>query len=58
MKIYQLDAGHMVKMTAMSIYGKNLQKYSSPEPACQFPRNLVCSIRDSCPLLFVQMMTL
>ena len=24
--------GHMTKMTAMPVYGKNLQKFSSPEP--------------------------
>ena len=35
---------------------KTLQK-SSPEPAGRFPRNLVCSIRDSSPSQFVQMMT-
>ena len=40
--------GHMTKMAAMPIYGKNLKK-SSPEPAGRFPRNLVCSIGDSCP---------
>ena len=38
--------GHMTKMAAMPIYGKNLQKSSSPEPANRFPRNLVCSIGD------------
>ena len=42
--------GHMTKMAAMPIYGKNLKKSSSPEPAGRFPRNLVCSIGDSCPL--------
>ena len=41
--------GHMTKMATMPIYGKNLKKSSSPEPAGQFPRNLVCSIGDSCP---------
>ena len=40
--------GHMTKMAAMPIYGKNLKK-SSPEPAGRFSRNLVCSIGDSCP---------
>ena len=39
--------GHMTKMAAMPIYGKNLKK--SPEPEGRFPRNLVCSIGDSCP---------
>ena len=37
----------MTKMAAMPIYGKNPSK--SPEPAGPFPRNLVCSIWDSCP---------
>ena len=41
--------GHMTKMAAMPIYGKNLEKSSSPEPVGRFPRNLVCSIGDSCP---------
>ena len=39
--------GYLTKMAAMPIYGKNLQKSSSPEPAGLFPRNLVCSIGDS-----------
>ena len=42
--------GHMTKMAAMPIYGKNLKKSSAPEPASRFPRNLVCSIEYSCPL--------
>ena len=41
--------GHMTKMAAMPIYGKNIRKSSSPEPAGRFPRNLVYSIGDSCP---------
>ena len=41
--------GHMTKMAAMPIYGKNLKKSSCPELAGRFPRNLVCSIGDSCP---------
>ena len=41
--------GHMTKMAAMPIYGKNLKKSSSPELVGRFPRNLVCSIGDSCP---------
>ena len=36
---------HMAEMAATPIYGKTLQK-SSPEPACRFSRNFVCSIRD------------
>ena len=30
--IYSNGPGHMTKMAAMSIYGKNLKKSSSPEP--------------------------
>ena len=41
--------GHMTKMAATPIYGKNASQISSPEPAGRFPRNLVCSIEDSCP---------
>ena len=46
-KVYINGPGHMTKMAAMPIYGKNLKK-SSPEPAGQFSRNLVCSVGDSC----------
>ena len=41
--------GHVTKMAAMPIYSKTPSKFSSPEPAGRFPRNLVCSIRDSSP---------
>ena len=50
MKVYINGPGHMTKMAAMPIHGKNLKKSSSPEPAGRFPPNLVCSIGDSCPL--------
>ena len=33
--------GHMTKMAAMPIFGKNLKKSYSPGPAGRFPRNLV-----------------
>ena len=36
---------------------KTLQKSSSLEPVERFPRNLLCSIGESSPSLFVQMMT-
>ena len=32
MKINTNEFGHMTKMAAMPIYGKNLKKSSSPEP--------------------------
>ena len=41
-KVCSPHPGHMTKMAAMSIYGKKTLK-KSPEPADQFPRNLVCS---------------
>ena len=31
-KVYINGTGHMTKMAAMPIYGKNLEKISSPEP--------------------------
>ena len=31
MKMYTNEVGHMTKMAAMPIYGKNLKKSSSPE---------------------------
>ena len=31
-KVYKNGPGHMIKMAAMPIYGKNLKKSSSPEP--------------------------
>ena len=45
-KVYINGPGHMTKMAAMPIYGKNLQK-SSPEPEVLWYWNLACSIRDS-----------
>ena len=35
MKISTNEFGHMTKMAAMPIYGKNLKKSSSPEPIDQ-----------------------
>ena len=32
MKIYTNELGQMINMAAMSIYGKNRKKSSSPEP--------------------------
>ena len=57
-KVCSLHLGYMTKMAAIPIYGKTLQKSSSPEPASRFPRNLVCTMGDSCPSQLVQMMAL
>ena len=35
MKINTNELGHMTKMAAMPIYGKNLKESSSPEPVDQ-----------------------
>ena len=40
---------HMTKMAATPVYGENHSKIFFPEPLGGFPRNLVCSIGDSCP---------
>ena len=36
-KVYIFRSGHMTKMAAMPIYGKNLKKSSSPEPLGRLP---------------------
>ena len=46
MKICLHDDGHMTKMAAMPIYGKNPSKLSSLVPVARFHKNLVCSIGD------------
>ena len=43
MKIHEHDAGHVTKMAAMPIYGKN-PSFFFREPVDQFSRNLVCRI--------------
>ena len=48
-KVCSRHLGHMTKMAATPIYGRNPSKSSFPEPAGRFSRNLVCSIRDSSP---------
>ena len=35
MKIYTNELGHVTSMASMPIYGKNLKKFSSPEPVDQ-----------------------
>ena len=49
-------SGHMTKMVAMPIYGKNLKK--SREPKGQWPWILVCIIECLSTTNFAQMMTL
>ena len=49
--------GHMTKMAAMPIYGKNHKK-SSPEPKGGWPSIIVCSIGCSTTTRFVQMLIL
>ena len=50
--------GHMIKMAAVLIYGKNLKKSSSPEPKGRWSWSLVFSIGCMSTTKFVQMMTL
>ena len=47
-KVHINGPGHMTKMAATPIYGKNPSK-SLPEPAGRFSRNLECSIGDAFP---------
>ena len=58
MKIYTNEFRHMTSMAAMPIYGKNIKKFSSPEPIDQWLWNLVCSIVYASTAKFVQIMTL
>ena len=58
MKVCSNGPGHMTKMAAMPIYGKNLKKSSSLEPKGWWPWNLVCIIGCSSTTKFAQMMTL
>ena len=57
-KVCSNGPGHMAKMTAVPIYGKNLKKSSSLEPKGWWPWNLVCIIVCSSITKFAQMMTL
>ena len=56
-KVWSNGPGHLTKMAAMPIYGKNLKK-SSLEPKGWWPWNLVCIIGCSSTIKFIQMMTL
>ena len=48
----------MTNMAAMPIYGKNLNKSSSPEPIDWWPWNFVCSIVHASTIKVVQIITL
>ena len=52
-KVYINGPGHMTKMAATPIYGKNPSKIFFSRTGGRFLQNLVCSIGDSCPSLFV-----
>ena len=58
MKMCTIELGHITKMAAMLIYGKNLKKSSSPDTIDQWPLNLVCSIVYGSTTKVVQIMTL
>ena len=51
-------SGHMTKLAAMPMWGKNLKKSSSPEPKGWWPWKLVCRMGCSCSTKFIQIMTL
>ena len=57
-KVCSNGPGHMTKMAAMPIYGKNLKKSYSLEPKGRWPWNLVCIIGCLSTTKFAQMMTL
>ena len=57
MEIYTNEFGHVIKMVAMPIYGKNLKKSSPPEPMDRWPCNLECSIGYPSTTKIIQMMT-
>ena len=57
-KVCSNSPGHMIKMTAMPIYGKNLKKSSSPEPKSRWLWHFVCYIGCSIATKFIQIMNL
>ena len=57
-KVCSNGIGHMTKIAAMPIYGKNMKNSSSLEPKGRWPWKFVCSIGHSSTTKFVQMMTL
>ena len=57
-KIFSNISGHMTKMTALPIYGKNLYKSSSLLPIGRSPWNLAYNIGHSSTIKFHQMITI
>ena len=57
-KVCSNGPGHMIKMAAMPIYGKNVKKSSTLELKGRWPWNLVCIVGCSSTTKFAQMMTL
>ena len=58
MKDCSNGCGHMTKMAATPIYGKNLSKIFFSNTRRPMTRDLACSIGDVGPSKFVQMMIL
>ena len=57
-KVCSNGPGHMTKMAAMPIFGKNLKQFSSPEPKSRWPWILNCIIECSSTTKFARMMTM
>ena len=57
-KVSSNGPGHMTKMAALPIYGKNVKNSSSLESKGRWPWKFVCCIKCSSTTKFVQMMTL
>ena len=57
LKVCSWDLGQMIKIFVIPIYGQNPLKKYSQDLKGQRPWNLVCSIGDSGPTRFVQMVT-
>ena len=51
-------SGHMTKVVATLIYGKNMKNSSSLEPKSRWPWKLICSIGYLSTTKIVQMMTM
>ena len=51
--VYIFRPGHITKMAAKLVYGKNVEKSSFPEPPGRLPSNLMCSILGVRPSKFI-----